>query len=319
MFRVPELHLPLQEKKPFYLFIKLLKIAGMLKTEELLKLNHLGLIPGPNEKEDEFQQRCRYCLDLKKTITEKIPFSAEEVSSAEIYKIPLQKTTALFDIAPSWIPLFFSNHRLTPWHGGSLWIFQVDENSPPGAFFQLRQVFRHSTTYLGIYQRDEVIAHEFSHAGRMKYEEPQFEEVLAYRTSQSKWRRYLGPLVQAPWESALFALSLLLIFLLDLYFIMLGSHELYRTVQWLKLLPLLLLFFGFSRAFLRQKQLQKCLKKLNDAVSSEEKANAILYRLQDKEIKQFGKMTGSEIWKYMIQNKDHSLRWKVISEAYFKG
>lgn len=290
----------------------------MINNEELLNFNLLGLIPGPTEKEEPFKERCAYCLNLKKNIKEKIPFSAEDFPTEQLFTTPFKKTKKLFDIVPSWIPLFFSNYKLTPWHGGCAWIFQEEEKSPTGAFFQLRQSLRHSPTYLGLYDRDELIAHELSHVGRMQFEEPQFEEVLAYRTSNGKLRRYWGPIVQSPWESAFFVLALLLIFMLDLFFLFQGSLEIHRSLLWLKLIPLALLAFGMGRVILRQHQIKKCLKNLTAAVRLEEKANAILYRLKDSEIKQFGKMTPPEIWKYMIQHKDESLRWRLLSEAYFK-
>ena len=59
----------------------------------------------------------------------------------------------------------------------------------------------------------------------MKFEEPQFEELLAYRNSPAAWRRWLGPIVEAPWESLLFMLSLLLLLALDLYLQFTGEHE----------------------------------------------------------------------------------------------
>ena len=60
----------------------------------------------------------------------------------------------------------------------------------------------------------EILAHEEVHILRAAFTEPQFEELLAYQTSSSPLRRFLGPLFQAPWESYAF---LLLCALLPLY------------------------------------------------------------------------------------------------------
>jgi len=289
-----------------------------LSIEELLNFNRQGLVPGPSEQEEDFLTRCRYCLSLKANIKEQIPYLPDESSSEAILNEAFAKTKSLYDIEPTWIPLFFSNYKLSPWHGGCAWIFQQEENSPTGAFFQLRQAFRNSDTYLGLYHRDELIEHELVHVGRMKFEEPQFEELLAYKASRSKWRRYFGPLIQAPWESALFAFTLLVIFILDLSLIAMGSSQIYQSLLWLKLIPLTLILYALARVAWRQKQMRECLNKLIQAVDDSKKANAILFRLQDKEIKSFGKMTKEEIWKYVLQQKENSLRWKVISEAYFR-
>ena len=85
------------------------------------------------------------------------------------------KTKELYGIQPTWTPLFFNNYQLAPWHGGCAWIFQLTENAPTAALLQLRAPFRHQPTYLNLYRRDELIAHELSHVGRMMYQEPQFE------------------------------------------------------------------------------------------------------------------------------------------------
>ena len=95
--------------------------------------------------------------------------------------------------------MIFSNERLAPWHGGCAWIFQFAEGLPTAALIQLRQVFSRQPTFLGIYHRDELLTHELVHVGRMKFEEPRFEELFAYETSTSAFRRWFGPLIQASW------------------------------------------------------------------------------------------------------------------------
>lgn len=289
--------------------------------EQLLDFNRQGLIPGPEESEADFLKRCHYCLQLKANmgsqLSQEIPFLQTDPLSEEILKEAFPKTKQFYAIEPSWIPLFFSNYKLSPWHGGCAWIFQQHEDSPTGAFFQLRQEFRNSKKYLTIYRRDELIAHELVHVGRMMFQEPKFEEILAYRSSGSTFRRFLGPLVGAAWESALFVFVLFFIFILDLSIVFMGRPEYYQAVLWLKLLPLALILGAFIRLTIRQRQFKACLKRLQEAVGDDQKGNAIAFRLQDKEIIAMGKWSKEQILDYAKLGCKKSLRWKLIAQAYF--
>src|ERR1700722_15718294 len=156
----------------------------MISDAHLLELNSQGLIPGPDETEETFLSRAEYCLNLREKMSEKLqesPLSVfDKPSSVEEYLAPaLQLTERLYQFAPAWIPLFFSNYKLAPWHGGCAWIFQTEEGTETAAFLQLRKAFAQKKSYLKIYARDELIAHELCHVGRMCFEEPRFEEILA--------------------------------------------------------------------------------------------------------------------------------------------
>jgi hypothetical protein len=312
---VPDLPFHLQQKI-YAGYIQ--RMYALFTHQQLLNLNAEGLIPGPDENEEDFAARSQYCLNLKTHLVDemkdKIPFVAEEDKTQALLKEVFPKTKILYDIAPSWIPLFFSNYKLSPWHGGCAWIFQQKEDTPLGAFFQLRQAFRNSSVWLGIYKREELIAHEVAHVGRMKFEEPIFEEFLAYRSSSSGFRRYFGPIIAAPWESLLFVFILLIIFIVDISFLTMGYYP--STLSWLKMVPLLLILFAISRLVVRQNQLKACLRQIEKVVETQERANAMVYRLQDKEIILFGSLNKDQIRQYA--ERQTSLRWEVISRAYLQ-
>ena len=143
--------------------------------------NAQGFIPGPDESEKAFLERVAFCLSLEDHLVEivgaQFPFEVNDLKSKEILENVLTMTQELYGIQPRWVPLFFSNYKLSLWHGGCAWIFQLNEETPTAAFLQLRACFRNSLNFLGIYQRKELIAHELAHVGRMLYQEPQFEEI----------------------------------------------------------------------------------------------------------------------------------------------
>lgn len=272
-----------------------------LTDEELLKFNSQGLIPGPDETEEAFCKRAEYCLNLRNEILQ-LPFND---GSKEVPEQALHKIKTLYGFAPTWVPLFFSNYRLLPWHGGCAWIFQQSEETPISAFLQLRRPFSYKDTYLGLYSRDELLAHELCHVGRMCFEEPRFEEILAYRTSPSGFRRWVGAIAQSSWETMLFFLLLCLILIFDLFGIPLHG---------LKLVPLILVGLAVYRLVKRQNEYKRCLSNLQALFKNH--AESILFRLTDREIVSFSHLSPEALREAIEEKKGSSLRWRVIEKAY---
>lgn len=289
---------------------------SLISDEQLLNYNKEGLIPGPVEEERDFLKRVEYCLKLKQEMPLLLQNQASDFQIADVSQGFLEKactiSASIYDIAPTWIPFFFSNYKLAPWHGGCAWIFQLNEESPTAAFFQLRKNFYHSSRYL-TYSRDELIVHELSHVGRMLFQEPKFEEVLAYSSSPSRFRRWFGPIIQSSWESTVFVLALCLVIVIDLFFA--GSDQ--RHLVWIELIPLVLLGLGLVRLWRKQKTFSQCLKNLQELLQSEHKARSVIYRLTDQEINLFSRIALGEIRQYAEEQKTGTLRWRLIHEAYF--
>lgn len=291
-----------------------------MDIEKILDLDKRGLVPGPGESEDAFEKRADYCLslkdNLKSSLGENSPFNPDD-APLDLSENDLEKTSECYGIRPDWVPVFYSNEKLTPWHGGCAWIFQMDESSPTSAFLQLRKAFYTSDTYLGLLQKKEVLSHELSHVGRMCFEEPKFEELIAYQSSSTSWRRWFGPLVQSAWESLLFVFLLLMIFIVDLFLFWYGDFDAYTRLMWLKLIPLGLIGIAGARLLLRHQQLKKCRKTLSNIISNPLTVSAVLYRLTDKEIIAFGSMDKNAVIDYMKGMEEDALRWRVLKRGYF--
>ncbi len=296
-----------------------------LSDEDLLSLNHQGLIPGPKETEGDFLARSHYCLNLKANLSlntnqdllYNLPFVKFDSPIESLPTDSLETITSLFDIHPSWVPLFFDNKGLSFWEGGCTWIFQPKMKKVTGAFLQLQASFRKHPFYLYLYSRQELIAHELAHVGRMSFEEPRFEEALAYQTSASTFRKKSGALIQNPWESRLLVFILILILIGDLMTSTLFPSYFF-SFQFFKILPLTLIASALFRLYQVQLELFNCLTQLITVTSSQKIAHAILYRLTDNEIMALGKMSSAQIQNYATKNSRQSLRWRLIHLAYFK-
>ncbi len=296
-------------------------MTSRLSDNDLLSYNRQGLIPSPEEDEDAFLSRVQLCLGLKSLITSEcdqlLPFKPEILDSHEPFEEAFKITGELYDICPTWLPLFFSNYQLTPWHGGCAWIFQLQETGPRTAFLQLRKAFAYKDKFLGLYPRNELVAHECAHVGRMGFDQEQFEELLAYRTSHSRLTRWLGPIVQSAKESLLFIGILIILFMLDLYFLVTENYETYFWTMGLKIIPLGLFMYALRRLWKRHHLFKRCHANLSEAVGNNKTANHIIYRLTDEEIRVFSSLSSSKIRDYAANPiYSSSLRWRVICLAY---
>lgn len=284
--------------------------------------NKQGLIPGPIETEEEFETRVAYCLELKNTLAKSteldISFKIEDEKTKHLLQEAFPLTEKLYGIAPDWVPLFFSNKKLAPWHGGCTWMFQLTENSPTACFLQLRSHFYYAQTFLKIYDRTELIAHELAHVGRMTYQEPKFEEFFAYQSAssscRSSWRKVFGPMIEHPRESLLFVLFLTLMIGVDgasLFF----SIETLSLGLWIKGFFFTWIACGFIRLFFRHKTYSQALFSLQK-LYGEERGRHLLYRLSDSEIKQFSCFSSEQIKNFIDNASKKTFRWLFLKTVY---
>ena len=237
----------------------------MFEHKQLREYTKRGLIAGPNESEEAFLGRCN---------------ASNPCSSQE-----------LFSLSPDWIAVEYSNKGLLPWQGA---VVTTDGESQS---VQLRAAFARKKRYLGLYEGAEILAHEAVHAVRMAFNEPIFEEILAYRTATTRLRRFLGPVFRSAKESVLFLLTLpLLLF----------------PLGWIPFSGLL--FFSLLRLSKYQGIFSRILKQLTELLGDSTKAHAFALHLTDKEIVRFSRMSSEQIVSYVLQQD--SLRWRQVCAAY---
>lgn len=252
----------------------------MILKEKLLELNRRGLVHAPDESDEAFFDRCA------------------QFGLGSSQHFPLAKE--LFDIEPDWVDMSFDNKGLRFWEAGCTWTRGTQ------ATLQLKKVFENKKSYLG-YRRDEVIAHELVHVVRAGFEEPIFEEILAYHSSSSKLRRFFAPIFRSSGESLFFVAAITMLCLLNLFsfFHLAALAGFFALVSsWLVRLLWAQLIFRRSR-----KKMAKIVgKKL---------ALAVLLRLTDREIIRFSKMDPEGIKQYAKKMAKIQMRWQQISGAYF--
>lgn len=254
-----------------------------MTDSDLLALDKIGFIPGPLESEENF---------LARVAQTKEQYEQGEWIPESHWSWVREYLDQLFHVKPLYICAFYSNKKLAPWQGAAAWIEGRNLKA-----IQLREGFKKGS-YLGIYSREEILAHEAVHAARSGFDESGCEEFFAYMTSEKRWRRVLGPIIRAPWEVWPF-----------LFFALIGpffSVGYLGAAFWVGL--------GFTRLIKQRWILKKASENLFKITRDQRAARAILFRLTDDEIQVFGK--GCDILSY--GNQQTCLRWRVI-QNYLKG
>lgn len=248
-----------------------------MTDSELFALDKMGFIPGPGEKEEPFLAR------VAKT---KEQFENGTWIPESHWDWVREYLDQLVNVKPLYICAFYSNRRLAPWQGAAAWIESRSLNS-----IQLREGLRKGA-YLGIYSREEILAHEAVHAVRSGFNENQCEEFFAYMTSEKRWRRVLGPILRRPWEAwpFLFCASVGVIW----------PAGYLGAAFWAAL--------GFSRLIKQHWRLKRAAAKILEKTGDARTTRAILFRLTDEEIEKFSKGMNIELF----AQKQNCLRWRVI-------
>lgn len=267
----------------------------MSKDTYLFEKYYEGFFVGPSESEEDFSLRVKYFTERSKEFD--LP------CKVRIWK----KVCEVLGCKLDWVPLFFSNKNLPFWQGAATWIETSSSLPFPIVSMQIKKNFEKKPLSS---KTQEILLHEGVHVLRMKFSEPRFEEILAYRSSLSRWRRFLGPLFQVSKESYVVVFAFLFSLLVQTLYLFFPLPE---YLYWTSFFPYVLLGVYFCRLFVSQKVFAKCCNKL-ESLLPKEKVFVFALSLTDKEIASFAKCSLEEIKKYIAGNT--TFRWEQIRSVY---
>lgn len=266
----------------------------------LLDWSAQGLFVAPDDSLERYVERAHLLL---------------KASGAQGTEAARAIVRACYEADPLWVEVIFSDKDLALWEAGCTWCgVRCDE--PPQ--IHLRSAFEKKKRFLWLYDRDEILAHEYVHAIRSPLDSTVFEEFFAYYTSIYSGRGYvhyfralLGPLFGHPREplfliASLGALNLLL--LLQMWFF--DDAFFWEAVSLIVAIPLL--FVG--RLALRWRSLYRCKKRLEAMVGG--RALALMVRLTDEEILLFSKLSVAQIKAWIAEKMESSFRWELYNLMY---
>mgnify|MGYP006278116505 CR=1 FL=1 len=251
----------------------------------LADLDARGLLVAPGEDGPTFAARLRTLrqnlAELERALGtgEGVDVGGVQLDAAsriprEFFDEAAGRTDSLFGIRVDWVPGFFVNPRFS-WLFGGCAFYEYPNFL---ALFIIRRSFRNRRKWW-IYHREELLAHELCHVARVALHSRVFEEHFAYRTSRSRFRRLVGPVVRRPAES--FAL-------LGCCFLLLAAQiAQVEMVPALPVTPFWLLVAGvmaFLGARLRRERVVLERAKANLAPLFPGQAERVVFRLSDAEI-----------------------------------
>lgn len=186
---------------------ELIDAAERGDTAALVQLDAAGLFPGADESLTDYAQRLR-CLRrnfsrMDEELRQAGVFTVEGVTVRADARIPdalfaeaLEDTERLYAFRIDWVPGFFINPRFSLLFGGCAFYFYPDFF----ALFIVRRVFARRSHWL-IYSRRELLAHELCHVARIALGSRRYEEMFAYQTATSPFRRLAGSIFRSQAEA----------------------------------------------------------------------------------------------------------------------
>lgn len=227
----------------------------------------------------------------------------------------------IYDLEPSWVHLEYSNKDLRPWEAGCTW-FADSPDIPPT--IQLNSSFEHASSYLGIYNKDEVLSHEYVHAIRAPLGSSAFEEIFAYLLSYFNakgpisrlalgFRTALGPLFKETWESLLLVILFALLLVFTVADCIIDSSMLSFFMVMTAVLSFGVCTYFFVRLIVRWWQWWHCKTHLDSLMGAS--SLPLMVRLIDEEIILFSRKKPQAIQAW-IASQNTNFRWQLLRGAY---
>lgn len=292
-------------------------------AKELIDMDRRGFLAAPQESEAALRERVNNTLsgihEFQTAIREQgltvdgIRLEADNQTPDELIHPLFESLEQKLGINPRWIPVYYINRGLGMFGGGGMFS-GTDENTGRNVtFFVLREAFRNQQKWL-IYSRDEIMTHEFCHAARAGFDEPLFEEVVAYRSGTSLFRKYMGGAFRSIARTQLLLVFLALFWVG--FFVQLNGGALW--IQALLQLPMPLYISCLAaEGIFRQTQAEQTAQHLQPIFGKW--TEAVLLRLSDKELSELSKkpFSSPEHLTQWIAEKKDELRWQIIIQRFY--
>ncbi|MCH9631321.1 MAG: hypothetical protein S4CHLAM37_13430 [Chlamydiia bacterium] len=257
-------------------------------TRLLVSLKSKGILAGPDESLCDLTKRVKLIEQFSLNsaeMKEKLGFNPTKF---------MKITDNILELEIDWLFELKKRSTCSFLQPACTWIHHLDGmNYPIIAISKIRKDMK-----------SEALRHELVHIVRASFNEPIYEEYIAYAFSKSKWRAFLGPIFRHSYECLGFVCISLMVSLLQLFI----------ETSWYSVgTYAFLVAAGFARLIYHHRVFKKALKAISNVfrVDSPEK---IAIFLTDYEIRYFSKKDNSEIKKYIKKQK--SPRWQQILLSY---
>lgn len=273
-----------------------------MSKSPLLRAFFRGYIPGPAENENEFNQRV-------------------EIQTSTHCQFPKAKElfTQHFIFFPDWIEIRVVQSSFFSFQAAAL-CTEVSEATGKllSSYIEINSLLIKLSFLRRFYPLEEILTHEWVHSARSHFNCPQFEEILAYQTSKSFFRRSIGPFFdQSTLSSSLIYLAYTLLMIPVLSFVL--PENIFIWIGVLLYSSFLFLFqLKALRVFKNLRIFKNCLKNVQKQVNCRRKALSLIVAFTDEEIFQTSSSNNLE---WIQENQHQSIRNRMLYEllSSFRG
>ena len=297
----------------------LISLAEQGDLAALAELDAKGIFCADNENAASFAARVRLLNQKNQELDEALATDGsaaiEDVTIHQQDRIPenlflepLELTEKLYRFQADWVAGFFVDPAYGLLFGGCAYYFYPDFF----ALFIIRRSFRDKARWL-FYQRKELLAHELCHVARVSFRAHVYEEIFAYKTATTAFRRFFGGIFRSPKDSFLFigASCLLLVNQLCRAFLF---PQLPSWPMWCLLAGILC--WLVLRLLRDMKILRKARKHLV-FIFPEQNVIPVLFRCNDDEIRQLAILDNPQDAQTWLENRKSTLlRWKITCTRF---
>ena len=283
----------------------------------LAELDAMGISPSPTETVTQFADRLE-ALNLNfakmedalhatgEYTVEGVTVKATARISEGVFAEPMERTSQLFGFRCDWVPGFFFPARPLSFFGGYAFYFFPEFF----AMFLARNEFRKRQKWLFI-ERDELVSHEMCHIARAALESQAYEELFAYQTATTAFRRFTGGIFREQLDSFLFlgATFLLLFWQMTRAF---AFPQLPAWPGWAILAADFL--FLLARHCRTYHRFTAARDKLTRLYGNETTARAVLFHASDAEIPQLAKARNPA--ELLDEWSVTQLRWQIVQHRF---
>ena len=162
------------------------------------------------------------------------------------------------------------------------------------------------------------MAHELCHIAHIGFKTKNYEEIFAYQTSESGFRRKLGGLLRTTADTYLLLGSVIALLIAQVINITTRPPAEWNTLPMPLIYGAAVMVFIFisARYMFYWQRFKHALRNLS-SVFTKEHALPVLFRCSDEEIKTLAKFkTTSDISAWLCEQMYSSVRWQIIMKKY---
>lgn len=299
--------------------------AGDIET--LLRFDDHGIILGPDESTADLTARIRalhghlqafrHQLGKQKAVQFlDIALHGRDKIPADVFLAAGDQTRVLYDFAIDWVPGFYTNYRMGLLFAGCAF-FSVEDFF---AVFIIRKAFQKRARWW-IYGRDELLAHELCHIAHCAHYSPEYEELFAYQTSPSLFRRVIGGLLRTTTDTYLMLGATLLLLVAQIVNVFLGPPDYWPRVVMPVVAGLLVAVIGLiSARYRRVWRIFSGARRNLAGLAGDHAAMGVLFRCSAEEIGVIARLRApGALRQWLREAASGQLRWRVIDRKFGLG